>query len=66
MSTAYDVQDPEDMMRASHHDMAERWPESTIHAVAESLERYGREKPLAFAAWAFGIGFVLGWKLKFW
>jgi hypothetical protein len=27
---------------------------------------YARERPEVVALWAFGIGFVLGWKLKLW
>jgi hypothetical protein len=32
----------------------------------ESLEDYARAEPWAFAGWVFGIGFILGWKLKPW
>lgn len=27
---------------------------------------YARERPEVVAMWAFGIGFILGWKLKPW
>lgn len=30
------------------------------------LRDYAREQPEAAALWCFGIGFVLGWKLKPW
>jgi hypothetical protein len=30
------------------------------------LRAYAREKPDVCALWCFGIGFVLGWKLKPW
>lgn len=30
------------------------------------LREYARERPEAAALWCFGIGFVLGWKLKPW
>lgn len=30
------------------------------------LRTYAREKPDVAALWCFGIGFVLGWKLKPW
>lgn len=30
------------------------------------LREYARENPEAAALWCFGIGFVLGWKLKIW
>ena len=32
----------------------------------EYFTEYAREKPEMVALWAFGIGFVLGWKLKPW
>jgi hypothetical protein len=34
--------------------------------IVEYLRQYAREKPEAVALWCFGIGFVLGWKLKPW
>ena len=34
--------------------------------MVEYLREYAREKPETAALWAFGIGFVLGWKLKIW
>jgi hypothetical protein len=30
------------------------------------LKTYAQEKPEMAALWCFGIGFVLGWKLKPW
>ena len=66
MSTAYDVRYPEDMARASHSGMEENWTESTIRSVTDSVEDYARREPLKFAAWVFGIGFMLGWKMKPW
>ncbi|MCA9110740.1 MAG: hypothetical protein KDA52_12375 [Planctomycetaceae bacterium] len=30
------------------------------------LKDYSREKPDVAALWCFGIGFVVGWKLKPW
>lgn len=30
------------------------------------VREYAREKPEVAAMWCFGIGFVLGWKLKPW
>jgi len=32
----------------------------------EYMRNYARERPEAAALWCFGIGFVLGWKLKPW
>jgi hypothetical protein len=34
--------------------------------VVEYLREYARENPESAALWCFGIGFVLGWKLKIW
>jgi hypothetical protein len=65
MATAYDVQYPKDMTRLAQNDPA-NWAESAIHLVVDSVEECARTKPLSFALWTFGIGFVLGWKLKPW
>jgi len=65
MTTAYDVQYPEDMVRVVQHP-APNWAESTIHSVVDCVEHHARTRPLSFALWSFGIGFVLGWKLKPW
>ena len=32
----------------------------------EHFREYGRDRPEMVALWCFGIGFVLGWKLKLW
>ena len=32
----------------------------------ERIKDYARDEPIKFALWTFGIGFVLGWKLKPW
>ncbi|MFO0960164.1 MAG: DUF883 C-terminal domain-containing protein [Isosphaeraceae bacterium] len=37
-----------------------------LESSMESIERYARDEPWAFAGWVFGIGFILGWKLKPW
>ena len=34
--------------------------------IVSYLKAYAREKPDVAALWCFGIGFVLGWKLKPW
>jgi hypothetical protein len=65
MSTAYDVRYPDDMVRASH-DGEENWAECAIRSATETVEDYARREPLKFAAWVFGIGFILGWKMKPW
>jgi hypothetical protein len=34
--------------------------------LVEYLRDYARERPEVAALWCFGIGFILGWKLKPW
>lgn len=38
----------------------------TAKSAFEHFREYGRERPEILALWCFGIGFVLGWKLKPW
>jgi hypothetical protein len=54
------------MEQASQRGMEGNWMETTIRSVTDSVEDYARREPLKFAAWVFGIGFVLGWRLKPW
>jgi hypothetical protein len=35
-------------------------------AALEAFKDYARERPEVVTMWAFGIGFVLGWKLRIW
>jgi hypothetical protein len=35
-------------------------------AAMDFLRDYARERPEVVAMWAFGVGFVLAWKLKPW
>ncbi|MCE9555100.1 MAG: hypothetical protein K8T91_17250 [Planctomycetes bacterium] len=35
-------------------------------SVVDFASEYAKERPEVVALWAFGIGFVLGWKLKLW
>jgi hypothetical protein len=42
-----------------------RQPQPT-QDVIEYLREYAREKPEVAALWCFGVGFILGWKLKPW
>jgi hypothetical protein len=56
---------PDDMIQAA------RFPDTfTLESIAsdtmDRVKQYARDEPVAFAALAFGIGFVLGWKLKPW
>ncbi len=34
--------------------------------IVQYLKEYARDKPDVAALWCFGIGFVIGWKLKPW
>jgi hypothetical protein len=36
------------------------------HSKTLSHQQSAREKPEVAALWCFGIGFILGWKLKPW
>lgn len=36
------------------------------NTIADHLKEYVRENPGTAALWCFGIGFVLGWRLKPW
>jgi len=45
-------------MTSGQHDMGQD--------LIEYLKEYAREKPEVAALWCFGIGFILGWKLKPW
>ena len=39
---------------------------SVSEAALDFFTEYARERPEVVAMWAFGIGFILGWKLKPW
>jgi hypothetical protein len=34
--------------------------------IVDYLKEYARERPEVAALWCFGIGFIIGWKLKPW
>lgn len=34
--------------------------------LVEYMREYARENPETAALWCFGVGFLLGWKLKMW
>jgi hypothetical protein len=34
--------------------------------LVEYAKEYARQKPEVVALWCFGIGFIVGWKLKPW
>ena len=44
-------------------------PGENLHPVDDVVEyvtAYARENPGAAALWCFGIGFIVGWRLKPW
>jgi hypothetical protein len=45
-----------------HEKRAEDFGRETL----QYLREYARENPESAALWCFGIGFILGWKLKIW
>jgi hypothetical protein len=49
--------------------MGHAGPDDQVPALLDnmvaSVELYAREKPWQFGLWMAGVGFVLGWKLKF-
>jgi len=56
---------PEDMTQASRWDDSFSL-ESYANDAVDRIKQYARDEPVTFALWAFGIGFVLGWRLKPW
>ncbi|WP_435008158.1 hypothetical protein P12x_005433 [Tundrisphaera lichenicola] len=56
---------PEDMTLASRSGDASSMEQYAVEAV-DWVKEYAQEKPVTFALWALGIGFVLGWRLKPW
>jgi hypothetical protein len=55
---------PDDMTRTLRPESPSL--ESAAFEALERLKEYARDEPITFACWAFGIGFVLGWRLKPW
>lgn len=47
----------------THRPAEPRRPPSEL---VDFARQYAHEKPEVVALWCLGIGFVLGWKLKFW
>jgi hypothetical protein len=52
--------------RRTQAEMRELDPAEVGHDLIQYLREYARENPETTALWCFGIGFVLGWKLKIW
>jgi len=53
-------------MSNKRSDYREMEPAEIGHDMVEYLREYARENPETAALWCFGIGFILGWKLKIW
>lgn len=47
-------------------DLTDDLPPELSEQVVDLLADYARRSPGAVALWCFGIGFVLGWRLKPW
>jgi hypothetical protein len=47
-------------------DFREQRPAKLGRDLAEYFQEYARDNPGTAALWCFGIGFILGWKLKPW
>ncbi len=39
---------------------------TAMELLVDAAKEYARERPEGVAIWAFGIGFLVGWKLKPW
>ena len=39
---------------------------TATEAALALFKQYAKERPEVVALWSFGLGFVLGWKLKIW
>ncbi len=47
-------------------DLREIEPAEMGRDMIQYLREYARDNPESAALWCFGLGFVLGWKLKIW
>jgi hypothetical protein len=59
------------LSESASYDVGQRREQSSVRRsplrdALQYFEEYARENPRAAALWCFGIGFVLGWKLKPW
>ncbi|NLS94721.1 MAG: hypothetical protein GXX96_21410 [Planctomycetaceae bacterium] len=60
----YPVTDQPESIR--YGEIASNQELSAAEAAVTLFKQYAREHPEVVALWTFGIGFVLGWKLKPW
>jgi hypothetical protein len=54
------------MQSSAIHDVPGENQMSVTEAAWVQLREYARERPEMVILWSFGIGFILGWKLKPW
>ncbi len=59
------LQFPEDMTRAIQFPSVSNL-ETLAQDGLDQIKNYARNEPVKLALWAFGMGFLLGWKLKPW
>jgi hypothetical protein len=50
----------------SEANLSDDFPPELSEQLVDLLADYSRRSPGVVALWCFGIGFVLGWKLKPW
>lgn len=53
-------------IRTDNTMVVERPLSHPLECAVDTLKAHMREKPEVAALWCFGVGFVLGWKLKPW
>ena len=41
-------------------------PKEPAQDLVHYLKEYARERPEVAALWCFGLGFIIGWKIKPW
>ncbi len=66
MSNVQTNHNPDHNAQPAGHDASIDDVPSLVNTVTESFQEYARQRPDVVALWCFGIGFVLGWKLKPW
>lgn len=57
---------PESYARGSSAGTSGTTMPALLERSLDAIEDYARREPWAFAGWVFGVGFILGWKLKPW
>ncbi|MCO8124316.1 hypothetical protein NHH03_21425 [Stieleria sp. TO1_6] len=59
-------QDGADALAATARDATEHYVTEPASDIFTLAKEYAKDKPEVAAAWAFGIGFLIGWKCKPW